>query len=130
MNIPLSVLLFRPSLDDPATYRIEGADPPGVYSRPGDEGCIRNKKHISTTTRHGNSSTRPKGTDILEFFLILIRRLKKDVKKDAGSRDGAFLSGSLSEGRSTTEPFGVLENRCERSDMVSIAQAVVISYSK
>ena len=52
------------------------------------------------------------------------------MKKDAGSRDDAFLSGSLSDGRSTTDPFGVLENRCERSDMVFIAQAVVISCSK
>jgi len=109
---------LQPAPGLPATYRIEAGDALGIYSRPEDEGCVRNKKHISTTTRHGNSSTSPRGTDIVEFFFILIRRPKKDVKKEVRIRDGAFLSSFSSEGRSTTDPFGVLENRCERRDMV------------
>jgi len=91
-----------------------------MYNLPGDDGCVKKRKQISTTTRHGNSSTRPRGTDIVEFFFILIRRRKDDVRKEVGDRDGAFLSDRLRDGRSMTDPFGVFENRCERSDIVFI----------
>lgn len=96
-----------------------------MYKRPGEEGCVINRKHIRTTTKHGNSNTRPSGTDIVEFFFILMRRLKKDVTRDVGVRDGTFLSGLFIEGRSTTDPFGILENRCERSDIPFVVQLML-----
>jgi hypothetical protein len=60
-------------------YLIVGGAPAGMNMRPGDEGCCRNRTHIMIMTRHGNSSTRPSGTEMVESFFNLMRRLKKDI---------------------------------------------------
>ncbi len=61
-----------------AAYRIEGGTPPpGIFIMPCESGDLTNRTSINTMTRHGNSRTRPRGNETVEFPLSLMRRRKK-----------------------------------------------------
>ena len=55
-----------------------GGAPAGIIKLPGEEGCLTINTIMRIMTRHGNKSTAPSGTEIFEFPLRRIRRLKKD----------------------------------------------------
>lgn len=50
-------------------YLIAGGAPAGISIRPGELGCLTNSTNISINTIQGNSTTTPKGTEILELPL-------------------------------------------------------------
>jgi hypothetical protein len=55
---------------------MEGGAPAGIRIRPGEDGCLMTRRRMRRMTRHGNNKTKPKGIEIEEFPLNLIRRLK------------------------------------------------------
>ena len=61
----------------PDSYRMEGGAPAGTMNLPGPDGCRTNIMRISIMTSKGNSSTTPRGIDILEFPFNRILRWKK-----------------------------------------------------
>lgn len=54
-----------------------GGAPAGIRILPGEEGCRTKRIKISVITINGNKRTNPKGIEMPEFPLSLIRRRKK-----------------------------------------------------
>lgn len=64
--------------------------------RPGEEGCLTNRRRIRIITRHGNSKTKPSGIEMEELPFNRMRRLKKAnlgrtwlFSREASSTDGS-----------------------------------------
>lgn len=64
------------------THRILGGVPAGTNIRPGELGCLTTKMRMRMTTKLGNKSRNPSGTDMEEFPFNLIRLRKKDRRGD------------------------------------------------
>lgn len=66
-------------------YLIGGGAPAGIRILPGEEGCRTKTIKISIITMNGNRRTNPKGIEMPEFPLSLIRRRKKARRGDSRS---------------------------------------------
>jgi hypothetical protein len=97
---------------------MEGGAPDGIKMRPGDEGCLTKRKRMRMTTMHGNSSTKPSGTEMDELPFSRIRRRKNDscgkprpFSLLKSSRDGMFGVEGIRLTSPCTKPMaGVLFN--------------------
>lgn len=76
------------------TYRIAGGAPAGISILPGELGCLTNRTSMRITTMHGNRTTTPRGTDILELPFNL-RGLRKKARREVIPLDFAFVFSSL-----------------------------------
>jgi hypothetical protein len=63
-----------PMLGRTWTNRIDGGEPAGINTLPGDEGCRKNRTTINIKAMKGNRSTTTSGTDTV---LMRIRRRNK-----------------------------------------------------
>lgn len=90
-----------------------GGAPAGIRILPGEEGCRRTSRRMRTMTRHGNSNTKPKGIEIDEFPLSLIRRLKnanfgitRPFSFEVSSRGGMTGAEGIRFARRFMNPMG------------------------
>ena len=93
-------------------HLIVGGAPAGMSMPPVEESWRMTRTRINIMTIHGNKSTAPRGTDILEFPFRRIRRLKKAnleddlcVPPDGSSKGGGLGTEGIRLTRFWTRPI-------------------------
>jgi hypothetical protein len=91
------------------TNRIDGGEPAGIKTLPGDEGCRRNNMIINIKAIKGKTSTRASGTDTV--FICIRRRSKPLGEKrlvfcDTSLKEFGNDGGCICFVRRSTKPIG------------------------